>query len=89
MIVDPVPFPKRQILDSSKLKGFADDNFNCGGNGGIFSKKLENIVGKPLRAISISSFPTVFSKRRTADKLKQGLVWERVKIHYAYPPTEL
>ena len=22
------PFPKRQILDSSKLKEFADDNFN-------------------------------------------------------------
>ena len=21
------PFPKRQILDSSKLKGFAEDNF--------------------------------------------------------------
>ena len=23
------PFPKRQILDSSKLKEFADDNFKC------------------------------------------------------------
>ena len=74
MLVDPVPFPKRQILDSSKLKGFADDNFNCGENGGNFSKKLENIVGKPLRAISISSFSHCVFKRRTADTLKQGLV---------------
>ena len=27
------PFPKRQILDSSKLKEFADDNFKFDENG--------------------------------------------------------
>ena len=32
------PFPKRQILDSSKLKGFADDNFKFNEN----CRKLPN-----------------------------------------------
>ena len=38
------PFPKRQILDSSKLKDFADDNFNLDENGRKFSKRVENTV---------------------------------------------
>ena len=41
-----LPFPKRQILDSSKLKEFADDNFKFDGNGRKFSKRVENTVGK-------------------------------------------
>ena len=32
------PFPKRQILDSSKLKEFADHNFNFDENGRKFFK---------------------------------------------------
>ena len=40
------PFPKRQILDPSKLKKSADDNFKFDENGRKFSKWLENIVGK-------------------------------------------
>ena len=39
-------FPKLQILDSSKLKEFADDNFEFYDNGGKFSKRVENTVGK-------------------------------------------
>ena len=39
-------FPKRQIIDSSKLKGFADDNFNFDENGVKFSERVENTVGK-------------------------------------------
>ena len=39
-------FPKRHILDSSKLKEFADDNFKFDGNGRKFSKRVENTVGK-------------------------------------------
>ena len=31
------PFPKRQILDSSKLKELAEDNFKFDENGGEFS----------------------------------------------------
>ena len=58
------PFPKRQILDSSKLKEFADDNFKCYENGLKFSKQVEN-TGEKRRNCSlraISPFPTVFSK---------------------------
>ena len=39
-------FPKQQILDSSKLKEFADDNFKFDENGGKISKWVENTVGK-------------------------------------------
>ena len=42
----PLPFPKRQILDSSKLKEFANDNFKFDENGRKFSKLVENTVGK-------------------------------------------
>ena len=37
---------KQQILDSSKLKEFADDNFKCDENGSKFSQWVENTVGK-------------------------------------------
>ena len=40
------PFPKQQILDYSKLKDFADDNFKFDENGRKFSKMVENTVGK-------------------------------------------
>ena len=53
-----LPFPKRQILNSSKLKEIADDNFIFEGNGWKFSKREENTVGKE----EISPFPAVFSK---------------------------
>ena len=56
-------FSKYQILDSSKLKEFAEDNFEFNENGRKFSKRLEN-TGKrrncSLRAIS--PFSTVLSK---------------------------
>ena len=41
-----LPFPKQQILDFSKQKEFADDNFKFDGNGRKFSKWVENTVGK-------------------------------------------
>ena len=40
------PFPKQQLLDSSKLKEFADDNFEYDENGRKFSKWVENTVRK-------------------------------------------
>ena len=40
------PLPKRQILDSSKLKKFADDNFEFEEKSGNSSKRVENVVGK-------------------------------------------
>ena len=39
-------FPNRQILDSSKLKEFADDNSKFNENGRKLFKRVENIVGK-------------------------------------------
>ena len=39
-------FPKRQILDSFKLKQFADNNFEFDENNIKFSKWVENTVGK-------------------------------------------
>ena len=36
----------RQILDSSKLKEFADNNFKFDKNGRKFSKRVENTEGK-------------------------------------------
>ena len=57
------PFPKWQILDSSKLKEIADDNFKLDENGRTFFKWVEN-TGKRRNCLSraISPFPTVFSK---------------------------
>ena len=42
------PFPKQQILDSFKLKEFADDNFKFDENGRNFSKWVENTAIFPL-----------------------------------------
>ena len=47
-----------QILDSSKLKDLADDNFKFDGNVAKFSKRVENTVGKKRNCFP---FPTVFS----------------------------
>ena len=60
----PYIFPKRQILDPSKLKELEDDNFKLDENGIEFTIRVENKVGKgeiaPKRAIS--PFLIAFSK---------------------------
>ena len=58
------PFPKRQILDSSKLKEFADGNFETNENDRKFSKRVENTVGKGGIASNeqFLLFPAVYSK---------------------------
>ena len=40
------PLPDHKILDSSKLKQSADDNFTFHENSRKFSKPVENTVGK-------------------------------------------
>ena len=40
------PFLKQHNFDSSKLKAFADDNFKFDSDGGKFSERVENTVGK-------------------------------------------
>ena len=48
---------------STKLKDFADDNFNFYENGRKFSKQVENAIGKGRNLLgAISPVPTVFSK---------------------------
>ena len=41
-----LPFPKRQIIDTSVLKKFADNNFIFNENGRNISKWVENTKGK-------------------------------------------
>ena len=63
------PFPKRQILDPSKLKEFAGDNFKLDENGRKFSKRVESTVGKGeiARYEQFLLFPQCFQKTYTAD----------------------
>ena len=63
------PFPKRQILEPSKLKEFADDKFRFDGKGKRFSKRIENNVGKAeiARYEQFLVFPQCFQKTNAAD----------------------
>ena len=63
------PFPRRQILDTPKLKEFADDNFKFDKNGKKFSKRVENTVGKGeiARYEQFLLFPHFFQKPCTGD----------------------
>ena len=69
------------MLDFSKQKEFADDNFKFDVNGTKFSEWLENTVGKGeiARYEQFLLFPQCFLKTCIADTQKPGLVWERVK----------
>ena len=63
------PFPKQQILDSSKLKEFADDYSMFDENGRKFSKRVENTVGNGeiARYEQFLLFPQCFQKTCTVD----------------------
>ena len=77
IFVNPLPqeikitrlFSKRQILDSSKLKEFADDIFELDENSRKFSQQIENTVGKGeiARYEQFLLFPQCFQKTCTAD----------------------
>ena len=62
-------FPKRQLLDSSKLKEVADDNFKFDENGRKFFKQVENTVGKGeiARYEQFLLFPQCFQKNCITD----------------------
>ena len=74
--------PKQHILDSSKLKEFADVDFNFDENDRKFFKRVENKVGKGEIAHfeQFLFFPQCFQKTCTADMKKLGLVWDRVNL---------
>ena len=63
------PFPKRQILDSSKLKELADNSFKFDENGRKLSKQVENTEGKGEIAHyeQFLLFPQCFQKTCTED----------------------
>ena len=72
-------FPKRQISNSSKLKEFADDNFNFNENGRKLPKLVENTEGKGEIAhyVQYLLFQQCFQKTCT----EPGLLWERNPSH--------
>ena len=63
------PFPNNKILDSSKLKDFADDIIEFDENGNEFSNRVENTVGKGeiARYEQFLLFPQCFKNTYTAD----------------------
>ena len=64
VITNPWPITRRQILDSSKLKVFADNNFKFDENGRKLSKQVENTEGKGeiARYKQFLLFPQYFQK---------------------------
>ena len=79
------PLPDDKILDSSKLKEFADDNFKFDENGSKLSKRVENTVGKGeiARYKQFLLFPQCFQKAYFPGESKGVIVWEWVKVPIA------
>ena len=71
-------FSQRQILDWSKLKQSADDNFEFGENIRKFSKRVENTMGKGeiARYEQFLLFPQCFQKACFQGASKGVIVWE-------------
>ena len=63
------PFPNNKILDWSKFREFADDNFKFDEMGSKVSKRVENTVGKGkiARYEQFLLFPQCFQKSCTSD----------------------
>ena len=74
------PITRRQIFNSSKLKGFADDNFKFDENGRKLSQWVENTVGKGeiARYEQFLLFPQCFQKACFPEASKGVIVWEWV-----------
>ena len=69
LLYEIYPLPNRLILDSSKLKEFADDYFSFDRNDIKSSKQVENIVGKGeiARYEQFLLFPQCFQTTCTAN----------------------
>ena len=74
------PITRQQILDSSKLKEFADNNFKFDEIGIKLSKLVENTVGKGeiARYEQFLLFPQCFQKASFLEASKGVIVWEWV-----------
>ena len=77
---------RRQILDSSKLKEFADDYFKFDEIGRKLSKQVENTVGKGEIAHykQFLLFPQYFQQACFPGASKGVIVWEWVNIWLRY-----
>ena len=76
------PLPDDKILDWSKLKQSADDNFKSDENSRKFSSQVENTVGKGEIAGNeqFLLFPQCFQKACLPGASKGVIVWEWVKL---------
>ena len=78
----PLLFPKQQILDSSKLKEVADDNFKFDQTGRKLSKRVENTVKKKGKLLVTSNFSfshSVFKRPVLKTPKNQGLFGNGLK----------
>ena len=75
-----------QILDSSKLKEFADDNFKFDENVRKLSKRVENTVrkGEIARYEQFLLFPQCLQKACVPGASKGVIGWEWVKQEIAW-----
>ena len=78
------PLPDNKILDWSKLKQSADDNFEFDVNSRKFSKLVENTVGKGeiARYEQFLLFPQCFQKVCFPRASKGVVVWESVNHEF-------
>ena len=78
---------RRQILDSSKLKEFADDNFKFDESGRKLSKRVENTVrkGEIARYEQFLFFPQCFQEACFPGASKGVIVWEWVNAIFKKP----
>ena len=74
------------MLDSSKLKEFADDIFKFEENGRKLSKRVKNTVGKGeiARYEQFLPFPQCFQKACFPGASKGVIVWEWVNLASSY-----
>ena len=77
------PLLDDKILDWSKLKEFADDNFKFDENSRKFFKQVENTVGKgeSARYEHFLLFPQCFQKACFPGSSKGVIVWEWVNSY--------
>ena len=79
---------RRHILDSSKLKEFAEDNLKSDENGWKLSKWPENTVGKGeiARNEQFLLFPQCFQKACFPGGSKCVIMWEWVEFQSGAKP---
>ena len=82
LLAKELTLSKRQILDSSTLKVFADDKFKFDENGRKLSKQVENTVGKGEIVARYEQFPQCFQKACFTGASKGVIVWEWVNFYF-------